>query len=363
MELSAYTRDLLDDIERRISPEVEDDFVKQWETFWSGECGDVIFSPKRKEISAPGVSIRDININDALVDYDLMLASELARVSKALETGEGALAIRANYGTGIIPSLFGAKIFTMPREKNTLPTAIPFGDEDEIRRIIDGGVPSFDVGLGKNVFEFGEMCKKLFKSYPKIEKYVYVYHPDTQGPMDITELLWGAEIFYAFYDDPDMMHELLRVVVDTYKVFLDKWFRLYPNRDGLNVHWDFFTKGNICIRNDSSMNLSPDIYREFVFPYDNELLNYFDGGIVHFCGRGDHYIDIVTEADKLYGINLSQPHLNNMDKIYANTVGKGKKIMALNGEACLEYAKRPDALRSMVCSVIGASVQAYEVKK
>ncbi len=363
MQLSAYTRSLLDDIERRISPETEEEFRGQWEQFWAGEHSDTVFSPKRKVLSAPSLEVKEILINDALTDYELMLDSELARVSRALQEGDGTLSIRANYGTGIIPTLFGAKIFTMPREQNTLPTSIPFGDEDEIRRIIDGGVPSLDSGFGKKALEYGEMCHEIFKNYPNIAKYIYMYHPDTQGPMDIAELLWGAEIFYAFYDDPDMIHDLLRVVVDTYKGYLDKWFRLYPNRDGLNVHWDFFTKGNICIRNDSSMNLSPDIYREFVFPYDNELLNYFDGGIVHFCGRGDHYIDIVTEADKLYGINLSQPHLNNMDKIYANTVGKGKKIMALNGEACLEYAKRPDAVPSMVCSVIGSSVQAYEVKK
>ena len=31
MQLSAYTKALLDDIERRISPEVEDEFIGQWE--------------------------------------------------------------------------------------------------------------------------------------------------------------------------------------------------------------------------------------------------------------------------------------------------------------------------------------------
>ena len=363
MQLSAYTKALLDDIERRISPEVEDEFIGQWEKFWAGEHSDIIFSPKRKAVSVPAVEVKEILINDALTDYELMLDSELVRVSRALETGVGALAIRANYGTGIIPSLFGAKIFTMPREQNTLPTAVPFGDEDEIRRIIDGGVPTFDRGFGKNVFEYGEMCREIFKNYPKIAKYVFVYHPDTQGPLDIAELLWGSDIFYAFYDDPDMVHDLMGVITETYKGYLDKWFELYPNREGLNVHWDFFTKGHICIRNDSSMNLSPDLYREFPFKYDSHLLEYFGGGIVHFCGRGDHYIDIVTEAKGLYGINLSQPHLNDMDKIFACTVGKGKKILALNSLGCNDYLSRPDAVPSMICSSIDSSVQAYDSKK
>ena len=363
MELSKYTLALLEDIERRIDPEIEDDFFEQWERFWAGNHKDIIVSPKRKKVSLPSVEIRDIYINDALDDYDLMLASELSRVSRALATGNGTLSIRANYGTGIIPSMFGTSIFKMPKEQNILPTAVPFADEDVIKRIIEGGIPSFDKGFGKQALEFGEICREVFKAYPKIERYVYVYHPDIQGPIDIAELLWGSDIFYAFYDDPDMVHDLMGVITETYKRYLDKWFLIHPNRDGLNVHWDFFIKGNICIRNDSSMNLSPDFYREFVFKYDDHLLDYFGGGIVHFCGRGDHYIDIVTSAEKLTGINLSQPHLNDMDKIYAATVNSGKRLLALADIACDEYEKRPDAIRSMICRGIDSSVQSYEIKK
>ena len=363
MLLSQYTKNLLDDIERRISPEVEDEFLGQWEKFWAGEHSDIIFSPKRKVVSVPSVEVKEILINDALTDYELMLDSELEKVSRVLKSGKGALAIRANYGTGILPSLFGTEIFTMPREQNTLPTAIPFGNVDAIRNIVEKGVPSLDEGFGKDVFRFGEMCKEIFADYPKIAKYVYVYHPDTQGPLDVAELLWGSEIFYAFYDTPELIHSLMEVITETYKQFLDRWFKLYPNRGGLNVHWDFFTKGHICIRNDSSMNLSPDLYREFPFKYDSHLLEYFGGGIVHFCGRGDHYIDIVTEAKGLYGINLSQPHLNDMDKIFACTVGKGKKILALNELGCSDYMSRPDARPSMICSSIDSTVQNYETKR
>ncbi|MBQ2737696.1 MAG: hypothetical protein IJF38_03325 [Clostridia bacterium] len=362
MELSKYTRDLLEDIERRIDPEVEDDYLRQWESFWSGNDQDIIFNPKRKKTFAPNIEVKAFNINDALTDYEIMLNSELERVSRVLNSGKGALAIRANYGTGIIPSLFGANIFVMPREQNTLPTATPLGGTDAIRRIAEGGVPSLEGGFGKNVFEFGQMCLDVLKDYPKLSKYLYVYHPDTQGPLDVAELLWGSEIFYAFYDSPELIHQLMGVVTDTYKAFLDKWFKLYPNREGLNVHWDFFIKGNICIRNDSAMNLSPDLYEEFAFRYDKHLLDYFGGGILHFCGRGDHYIDITTTADNLYGVNLSQPHLNDMDKIYSSVVGRGKKILALTKEACEEYERREDAVRSMIYCGRKSSVQNHQVK-
>ncbi|MCQ2399255.1 MAG: uroporphyrinogen decarboxylase family protein, partial [Clostridia bacterium] len=110
---------------------------------------------------------------------------------------------------------------------------------------------------------------------------------------------------------------------DTYKAFLDKWFTIIPRREGYNAHWDLLHKGTVVLRDDSAMNLSPDLYKEFAMPYDAELLRYYDGGVVHFCGRGDHYISLLASVDKLYGINMSQPHLNDMEKIFDATVDKG----------------------------------------
>ncbi len=347
MELSVYTKELLADIEKRIVPEVEDDFIEQWKSFWNDENKDIIFTPKRKIISESGIELKNININDAVGDLDLMLAMQLEGVSRALGSRSQALSIRANYGTGIMTTLFGAELFIMPYEQNTLPTTVPVGD-DRINEIVSKGIPSVYEGLGTKVFDFGELCREVFENYPKIKKYVTVYHPDTQGPLDIADLLWGSDIFYALYDDPDLVHALMRLATDTYKVFLDKWFELYPNRPDINVHWDYFTKGTICLRNDSAINLAPDQYAEFALEYDKHLLDYFGGGMLHYCGKGDHFVGLLTDCEKLYGVNLSQPHLNNMDKVYAETVAKGKKILDLTSAACLEYADSPDALKGMI---------------
>ena len=347
MKLSTYTSALLADIEKRIVPEVEDDFLLQWENFWNGNTKEIIFNPKRKVTSKPEIEIRKININDAIEDYDLMLASQMHKVNDALVSGRGALAIRSNYGTGIMSSLFGAKVFVMPREQNTLPTTMPFESLDDVKKALDRGIPDIKGALGEKVFNFGEFCKEVFKDYPKIEKYVQVYHPDTQGPLDIAELLWGSEMFYGMYDDPDLLHETIQLATDTYVKFLDTWFEMYPNRK-LNAHWDFIMRGNICLRDDSAMNLSPDLYEEFAFKYDKYLLDYYGGGTVHYCGRGDHYIEILTGAENLTGINLSQPHLNDMDVIYNAAYNGGKKILTLAEAACAEYEKRPDAKAGMI---------------
>ncbi len=349
MNLSPYTLSLLEDLERRIDPETEDDLRRQYQNFWDNCCEDIYFRPKRRKFSSPGIELKEININDAVNDYELMLQSELITASKRLNAQSMFPCVRSNYGTGIMTSLFGAEWFMMPYEANTLPTTRSLNDSDAVRRILKAGEPDLQNGFGKDVFAMGEIFAEVFSKYPKIQKYVQIYHPDTQGPLDIAELLWGGEMFYEMYDDPDFVHSVLRLITDTYKRFLDHWYTIIPRREGLNVHWGHIMHpGLIVLRDDSAMNLSPELYREFAFPYDTELLDYYGGGLVHFCGRGDHYIDILAKAKNLFGINLSQPQYNDMDKIIRTAREHGKKIISLKLFACEEYAARPDAVPGMI---------------
>ena len=329
MNLTDYTLALLDDIERRIDPETEEDYYSQWENFWNDTDAKAIFRPKRKKTSSSGIEIKNININDALTDFELMLDLELANLSKKIANESTALGIRANYGTGIISSMFGAEIFRMPRHTNTLPTTKSFNDSDKMRELLEKGVPDFYSGFGKDVLFFGERCAEIFERYPNIKKYVQIYHPDTQGTLDLAELMWGGEMFYEMYDDPDFVHDVLKLITNTYKGFLDKWYEVIPKYEGLSVHWELMHKGNILIRLDSAMNIPVEFYDEFSKPYDKELLEYFDGGCMHFCGRGDHYVGSMCDIEKMYGFNMSQPHLNDLSKIFGAAMDNNKKILRM----------------------------------
>ena len=348
MQLTDYTKRLLDDVERRIDAEAEDDFIAQWENFWDGKCEDIIFRPMRKKITAPGIELQNTHINDAVHDYELMLDMQMEGVSTALNSVSNALSIRADYGTGIMTSIFGAEIFEMPREMKTRPTTRSLNNSDAVRCILEKGIPDLNRGFGKDVFHFGEMCVEIFKDYPSISKYVRVYHPDTQGPLDIAELLWGSEMFYEMYDDPDFVHEVLDLITNTYIEVMDRWYRIWPDREGLTLHWNIMQKGAIMIRNDSAMNISSEMYGEFALPYDVKLLDYYKGGCVHYCGRGDHYIGQLMAKNNLYGVNLSQPHYNDMEKIFRETFIHNKKLLDMNEYTCREYAKREDAVRGMI---------------
>ena len=78
---SKTTVTLLEDIERRLDPEVEADFNAQWRAFLKNEFTGEIFAPRRKRLTQPTVPYPKVFINDAVEDYDLMLQSELSALS------------------------------------------------------------------------------------------------------------------------------------------------------------------------------------------------------------------------------------------------------------------------------------------
>jgi uroporphyrinogen-III decarboxylase len=99
-------------------------------------------------------------------------------------------------------------------------------------------------------------------------------------------------------------------------------------------------KGRIMIRDDSAMNLSPEMFDEFIKPHDQRLLSEFGGGAVHFCGRGDHYIDRLTRMEGLYAVNLSQPECNDMERIFRHTVDRGIRLIGLQRLAAENALRR-----------------------
>jgi len=327
MKLDQETILLLNDLEERIDPETEEDYRRQWKQFWGNPSGKEPFTPVRKKICTPRVEFPKININDAIGDYQLMLKHQLSEASKGLSSKSALPAMRANYGAGILSSVLGAEIFMMPYHCDTLPNTRVIPTE-VLDHLIDAGIPDLKTGFGGKVFEMGELFREVLKNYPKLSEYCDVYHPDLQGPLDLAELLLGGELFYLMYDEPEKVHAFLKLITDTYEAFMVKWQQLFPPRGEYSTHWGgFVLKGEILLRSDSAMNISPDMYREFSVPYDTRLLARFHGGAVHFCGRGDHYLDILSRVPGLYGINLSQPEYNDMEHIFSCTLDRNIRIL------------------------------------
>ena len=322
----------LQDLENRLDPAVEDELLTQWRRFTAGQFRGDLFLPRRAKLAPAGLPWPAVRVNEALEDFDRMLLQQLAGFSAALASGSGALLdVRCNYGSSILPSVFGVKLFIMDDVYNTLPTTEPItGGSAGIRRLLDAGLPDLNQGFGARVFEMGQRFVATLADYPKLRQYVHIYHPDLQGPMDVCEVLWGSGIFVELLDSPALVHRLLDLVVETYTAFLRRWQQIVPPLPGdMDSHWSMLHGGHIMLRDDSAMNLSPAMFDEFIAPYNQRLLDTFGGGAEHFCGRGDHFISRMCGLRQMHAIAMSQPHWNDMETIYRHTVDRGIKLIGL----------------------------------
>jgi len=325
----------LDDLEARLDPMAEDHLRAQWRHFADGRFTGDIFCPARPAPIPGRVEWPSVLVNQAIADPEAMLLQQFGTCSTALAQASGALpCVRANYGTAILPSLFGVDLFWMADEQDTLPTNWPLrGGRDALRAALDRGLPDLRTGLGARVLDMGARFVEAMAPYPKIRRYVTVYHPDLQGPLDVCELLWGSSLFLDLYDAPDFVAAMLELISETYTQFLRAWQQIVPPVREYAVHWGMLHRGRIMLRDDSAMNLSAEMFARFVAPYDGRLLREFGGGALHFCGKGGHYLPQAVALPGVNAVNLSQPEYNDMETIFRHTVDQGIPLLALPREA------------------------------
>lgn len=243
---------------------------------------------------------------ETYLDMEKMMVYELLPACNAVQIKDHTVPmIRANYGVGTLASLFGLNCRIV---NGNLPWVDHVENTDEIKKIISNGVPELRAGLGARVFDTQVYYNEQLSHYPKCQKYIPVYHPDLQGPFDIAHLIWGPDIYYALYDDPEIVHELLGLVTDTYIKFIKELKKtINDEEDGYNFHWGTLYAGRIVLRDDSPVNLSREMYEEFVKPYDERILKEFGSGSIHYCGRADQWVFEMMESEGLEAMNFGQP--------------------------------------------------------
>jgi hypothetical protein len=342
----------LDALEKVIDPQSEELLMQSWIDFVEGNFKGDLFLPSRVPVKT-NIDWPSISVNEALDNNEKMAIQQLRYASECLETSDGVLmTIRPNYGSSIIPSIFGTEIFYMDDASNTLPTALHFPEGiNEIPKILSAGIPDLSNGQGSKVFEMQDYFIDMMKGYPNLQKYCHIGLPDFQSSMDVCELLVGSEIFLGVYDQDVIIKELLDLITETLIASFKKWSIKTPLDQGYGFEDFMLFKGGVMLKDDSAVNFSPEMFDEFIKPYDQKLLNQFGGGAIHFCGKGDHFIENMSQIDGLYGVNFSQPELNDLDIIFKNTVDKGIKILALRREVAHAEVKSGRNLHSCVQSM------------
>lgn len=238
-------------------------------------------------------------------DLSKMMCNELLRSTPAFDSECDCIPmLRANYGVGLFPSLFGAESFIT---NNNMPWVKAFDSVDKIKKVVDAGIPDLNTGFGAKVIETYEFFKEKLAPYEKCSKGIKLYHPDLQGPFDVAHLLWGSDIYYAVYDYPELIHELMSLISDTYIKFMEKIKTVMDDEtDGFNYHWQSLYPGRVTLRDDSAVNLSLDCYKEFVKPYNQKICEHFGAASMHFCGRADQWMYELIGEEKIKGHNFGR---------------------------------------------------------
>ncbi|MFZ2654615.1 MAG: uroporphyrinogen decarboxylase family protein [Victivallales bacterium] len=239
-------------------------------------------------------------MDEIQTDMEKMLVSELAHVYAACLVKDDSLpSIRANYGTGILPSLFGCEI--MRFDHGALPAALPLHDTERIKSLVAKGLPDLHGGLGGRVFDTVAFYVEALKPYPKLKEWIAIDLADTQGPLDAAEIIWGSEIFLEMYDEPELVHGFLSLVTETIAAFT----RAHQVIDGIEFTTPANPIGRVCVREDASVMVSGEMYDTFCKPYAQRLLEEF-GGCIHWCGDGKAWWRSLITLRKLNAVNPYQ---------------------------------------------------------
>jgi len=253
----------------------------------------------------------EFGFRDIYADPSRMLLSELRSVYAGAKLQDDRLyGIRANYGTGIIASMFGCEVVVLD---HSLPRALPVSEE-RVREVMAGGVPDVRAGLVGRALDTVAFYREALAPYPKLSAAVGSQMLDIQGPFDNATLIWGERALYAFYDEPESLARLMELVVEATLMVVQEHRRI--DRQAIDEHDGWWNGlGGLCVREDACVMLSRDQYKDFVKPHDARLLSQL-GGWVHFCGKGHQWLEDVLSLPGARGVNISQGEFYDLAQVY-----------------------------------------------
>ena len=130
---------------------------------------------------------------------------------------------------------------------------------------------------------------------------------DIQSPFSAAaQIVQPVELLAACISAPKAVHHLCRMVTDLSIEMMQKHIAQmeHPGFPGANFP-SISANIGICIADDTPLiMLSPDMYREFAFPYNAELGEVFGGIHIHSCGDYRHNLDNLLDLPNIRSIQL-----------------------------------------------------------
>ena len=124
--------------------------------------------------------------------------------------------------------------------------------------------------------------KRIYAALPDIAIYALI-----TGPFTLALHLMGTDIFFAMYDDPESMHELMQFCTDVAKKTTD----MYTDA-GCDI---------VAVVDPMTSQISPDTFAEFVTPYGKQVFEHIRSkgkpGSFFVCGNAKNNIEEMCRCE------------------------------------------------------------------
>jgi hypothetical protein len=239
----------------------------------------------------------------------------------SLEVGDDLpFSIRADFGCVLLASVFGANI---ERQGDNPPWVRHRNGPVSYGQIKNTNIDDHSLGMIPKAAQRYEFYRDVLNDYPRLESVTSVTLPDLQGPFDNLELLRGSEVFLDMSLRREEVKESLRILAGA-QIKLAKYFSHYVKEKipGYSHQHGFLVAGEVLIRSDTSIMVSPDMYREIIAPFDEKILRHLSGGI-HSCGNVDNIVKEYLNLKSIRCFDYGQSEMNDVGVLY--NIAKQKK--------------------------------------
>ncbi len=223
--------------------------------------------------------------------------------------------VRANFGTVIVASMFGATVQQV--EENPPWIVHETGHDLSLEAVLDQDPDDLRRGWFPRVEETYAAYRDLLSRYPGLNDAVTTVLPDLQGPIDNLELIVGSDLFSLLYTDSALVERALEAVAQT-QIAVARCLAgtIDDGLDGYSHQHAAVVKGNVLVRNDSAILMSPEMYTRQVAPHDARVLQEMDGGGIHGCGGLGPHVPAFLDVRGCQCLDIGQSEMNDLDRIY-----------------------------------------------
>ena len=163
--------------------------------------------------------------------------------------------------------------------------------------------------------------------------------PNLRGPSDMLQLLWDdgyLNMIYKMNDEPDSVKNALNILADFYIDMRKKTFKNIPLLYGGTpvVNFNIWAPERTFFLQEDAAGaiLSPNLYREFIYPMDCKIIDEFPNLVFHMHNDNGYknMIDTILENKKLNLVNImldpTGPTVGKLMPEYEKVLNAGKSL-------------------------------------